>query len=53
VFTTAPAQQQYFFLPNQHCLPSPRLSLLTLLQLAGHLLLEKQNGAVPYHLHIS
>jgi hypothetical protein len=45
-------QQQYFLCENQHVIPSPFLLSIVLTHPLGHELPE-QNGAVPYHLHIT
>ena len=45
-------QQQWFLCENQHGNPSPLLSCIVLKHPSGHELPIKQNGAIPYHLHI-
>ena len=45
-------QQQYFFSANQHVAPSPRSLLAANVQPSGQEFPTKQNGAMPYHLHI-
>jgi hypothetical protein len=46
-------QQQSFFCENQHVAPSPSLLSEVLKHPSGHELPIKQNGAIPYHLHIA